>query len=237
MKLKHISISLLALTALIGFSCQNEPDNPPTPSTGVLLNESFATGANGWEGNFTDYQTPQDSLMKFTFEHTGLPKPLNETQKALRLYGENRSDDLFMFVRRRLTNLTPNKEYKLLFEVELATLHPAGSIGIGGSPATSVFLKAGASATKPEKTKTGDAYGLNLDKGNQAEGGKDMVVIGDMANGKTTEEYTLIQRSNAGKPFTVKTDANGEVWLILGTDSGFEGNQSIYYTRIKVTAL
>ena len=64
-----------------------------------------------------------------------------------------------------------------------------------------------------------------------------MVIMGNMANGKDTEEYTLIQRSNVGKPFKVKTDNQGEVWLIIGTDSGFEGNQSVYYNRIKVTAL
>lgn len=58
-----------------------------------------------------------------------------------------------------------------------------------------------------------------------------------MANGKDMEEYLLIQRSNVWKPFTVKMDSNGEVWIIIGTDSDFEGKQSIYYTRIKVMAL
>lgn len=111
--------------------------------------------------------------------------------------------------------------------MELASLYPA----------TGVTLKAGASSIKPEKVKDGSYYKFNLDKGNQLEGGRDLVAIGDLANGKDVEEYALIQRSNAGKPFTVKTDANGEVWLIIGTDSGFEGSQSIYYNRVKVTAL
>lgn len=99
------------------------------------------------------------------------------------------------------------------------------------------MLKAGASTKKPERVKDGTYYKLNLDKVNQLEGGKDLVAIGNRANGKDVVEYTLIQRSNADKPFTVKTDANGEAWLIIGTDSGFEGNQSTYYNRIKVTAL
>lgn len=234
--MKRIIIYILALTALISSSCQKS-NNSPNPSTGVLLNDVFTTNTNGWEGEYTDYGTPQESLIKFKFEHTGLPKPLNEAQKAFRLYGENRSDDLFMFVRKKLINLSPNSSYNLLLEVELASLYPAGGFGSGGSPATSVFLKAGASTTKPEKIKDGTFYKLNLDKGDQSQGGKDLVVIDNMANGKDIEEYTLIQRSNTGKPFTVRTDANGEVWLIIGTDSGFEGNQSIYYSRIKVTAL
>lgn len=235
--MKRIVMYVLALTAFTNSSCQNESISTLTPATGVLLNDSFTTTTNDWEGGYTDYSTPQDSLIKFKFEHTGLPKPLNIAQKALRLYGENRSDDLFMFVRRKLTNLAPNREYRLLFEVELASLYPASGFGAGGGPATSVMLKAGASTTKPERVKDGTYYKLNLDKGNQLEGGKDLVAIGNLANGKDVEEYALIQRSNTGEPFTVKTDAKGEVWLIIGTDSGFEGNQSIYYNRIKVTAL
>jgi hypothetical protein len=226
--MKRIFIRLLALTAFIGSSCQNQPNNTPLPANGVLLNDSFTTSTHGWEGGYTDYSTSQD--IKFRFERKGLPKPLNEAQKALWLYGENRSDDLFMYAYRKLPNLIPNKEYNLLFEVELASPYPANGAGAGGSPATSVILKAGASVIKPEKVKDGTYYKLNLDKGNQAEEGKDLVVIGNLANGKDKEEYALIQRSNAGKPFKIKTNANGEIWLIIGTDSGFEGNQSTYYT-------
>ena len=235
--MKRILICVTVLTAFIASSCQNESDNTPVPATGVLLNDSFATSTNGWEGGYTDYETPQDSLIKFKFEHTGLPKPLDTAQKALRVYGENRSDDLFMYMSRKLTNLVPNKEYSLLFEVELVSLYPANGFGAGGGPASSVMLKAGASSVKPEKVKDGNYYKFNLDKGNQLEGGKDLVAIGDLANGKDVEEYALIQRSNAGTPFKVKTNDQGEVWLIIGTDSGFEGNQSIYYNRVKVTAL
>ena len=235
--MKRISIHILALTAFISWSCQNQSNNTPMPSTGVLLNDSFSVSTNGWEGGYTDYSTFQDSLIKFRFEHRGLPKPLNESQKALWVYGENRSDDLFMYVYRKLSNLSPNREYSLLFEVELASPYTANGLGAGGSPTLDVRLKAGASAIKPEKVKDGIFYKLNLDKGDQGESGKDLIIIGNLANGKDKEEYTLIRRSNTGKPFKVKTNASGEVWFIIGTDSGYEGNQSTYYNRITVTAL
>ncbi|MEZ0484393.1 hypothetical protein [Fibrella aquatica] len=235
--MKRILMYVTILTAIISWSCQSESNNLPTPAKGVLLNDSFSVGTNGWEGGYTDYSTPQDSLINFKFEQASLPMPLNAAQKSLRVYGENRSDDLFMYVSRKLTNLSPNKEYTLLFEIELASLYPESGFGIGGGPATSVMLKAGASPIKPEKIKDGDYYRLNIDKGNQLEGGKDMVAIGNLANGKDIEEYTLIQRSNDENPFKVRANDRGELWLIIGTDSGFEGNQSIYYNRIKVTAL
>ncbi|MDE0699169.1 MAG: hypothetical protein OXH61_00425 [Acidimicrobiaceae bacterium] len=34
---------------------------------------------------------------------------------------------------------------------------------------------------------------------------------------------------------TVETDDDGSVWLIVGTDSGFEGLTRLYYDRIAYT--
>jgi hypothetical protein len=34
-------------------------------------------------------------------------------------------------------------------------------------------------------------------------------------------------------PSVVITDDNGSVWLIVGTDSGFEGTTRLFYTEIE----
>ena len=67
--MKRITIHLLALTAFIISSCQKDP----SPTTGILLNDSFTANMNGWEGEYADYGTPQDSIIKFKFEYVGLP--------------------------------------------------------------------------------------------------------------------------------------------------------------------
>ena len=36
-------------------------------------------------------------------------------------------------------------------------------------------------------------------------------------------------------PLSVSTDAEGRAWLIVGTDSGFEGLSALYYARISYT--
>jgi hypothetical protein len=46
-------------------------------------------------------------------------------------------------------SLNPNTNYTVTFDIELASNAPDGSIGIGGSPANSVFLKAGATLIEP----------------------------------------------------------------------------------------
>ena len=58
--------------------------------------------------------------------------------------GNNHSDDLFMYYKRRIGSLRPGGVYAITFDVEFASMYPDGSIGIGGSPANSVFFKAGA---------------------------------------------------------------------------------------------
>ncbi|RYC72179.1 hypothetical protein EQG79_02845 [Spirosoma sordidisoli] len=231
-------MSVLALVSCLTMSCQdNNSTINPAPTTGVLINDAFATSQNGWDGDVSDYAVEQQSLIEFSFSHAGLPAPLDQSQKALRVFGRNRSDDIFMFVRKQLTGLRPNTDYKLQFDVELASRYPANSIGIGGSPGSSVFLKAGASATKPEKVLDGTFYKLSVDKGSQSDAGPAAVLIGNVANGKDVEEYTLIQRTNKEQPLTARTNDKGELWVFVGSDSGFEGDQALYYSKIKVTAL
>nr|WP_293835061.1 hypothetical protein [uncultured Arsenicibacter sp.] len=225
---------LLGLAALVS-ACQQDNDSV-TPDNGVVVNSDFKQNTDSWTGDFTDYSTQQDSIMAFSLTHKGLPAPLDTTKKALRISGSNRSDDMFMFVKRKVTGLTANTTYQLRFDIELASMYADNSIGSGGSPGGSVYLKAGASATEPAKVKENDFYHLNLDKGNQAEGGKDLIVLGNVGAGTDVTQYKLIQRDNATKTFSAKTNDKGELWVIVGTDSGFEGITTLYYNKIKVTA-
>lgn len=172
--------------------------------------------------------------MQLHFGYSTLPSPLDDSQGALMLTGHNNSDDLFMFLKKRITGLTAGKIYNLQFTVEFASNVPDGMAGIGGSPGESVFVKAGASQVEPMAIESEDGYyRMNIDKGNQSQAGEDMIVIGDFSNDTDVDEYTLVTRRNDGD-LTAQADSNGELWIIVGTDSGFEGITTIYYNRIEV---
>lgn len=176
--------------------------------------------------------------MEFEFDRHRLPDPLNTTRQSLVLTSMNRSDDAFMYVTRKLSGLSPNTNYSLVFAIELASRYPGNSIGIGGSPGSSVYLKAGAVPFEPKKVLKNGFYELeNVDKGNQAEGGANLALLGDVGTDNDTDDYQLITRTNADAPITARTNANGELWLIVGTDSGFEGLTTLYYSEINVTVL
>ena len=77
---------------------------------------------------------------------------------------------------------------------------------------------------------------MNIDKGNQSNGGESMVVVGHVAHPAVTgQEYRLKPLDNSGRPVSVTTDGEGRLWLIVGTDSGFEGLSAFYYAGIACT--
>jgi hypothetical protein len=194
----------------------------------------FNDGQDGWTGDFTGYPAGEGDSLEYElqFAYTDLPANLGN-RKGLMISGHNHNDSLFMFIKNKVTHLYPETEYAIAFEVEFASNAPTGSDGSGEG----VVLKAGASAQEPRKIVVGNNCLLNIDKGNKALPGKDMGVLGNIAVGDNTTDYTLITRGSSNynlAPFTARTNSNGELWLIIGTDSGYEGLTTVYYTRISV---
>jgi hypothetical protein len=195
----------------------------------------FISGYDGWTGDFADYPPADSILYQLEYTRTTLPAPLNTSKYALKIAGSNRSDDLFMFIKRKITGLIPNTTYQLQVQVDFASNVPTNAVGIGGAPGEAVRMKVGATIAEPNKTIIGSYYRMNIDKGNQSIPGVDMDTIGHIGVSDTTTKFTLINRNNTARLFTITTDSNGEVWVCIGTDSGFEGRTTLYYDKITLT--
>jgi hypothetical protein len=234
MKMCGRYIYSIFLVVLFGCSLS---DNDPSISV-FSASYDFSEGPDGWEADFADLpsNTGDSSFYELKFEYTDLPANLG-AHKSLMLSGNNHSDDLFMFIKTKVTGLIPNTSYNLVFDVELASNAPKGSVGVGGSPGESVFLKAGASEIEPKKIVESYQYVLNIDKGNQSVSGENAIVLGDISIPSGSTDYTLISRTNASssnEPFIAQSNNDGEIWLLVGTESGFEGTTTVYYTKINV---
>jgi len=216
------------------------PPPPPPPPGSITLTYSFANDFAGWEAGYSDYTLGQEATIGFAFGHERLPAPLAD-RTGIYLSSDNRSDDVFMYLTRQVDGLAPNTRYRVDLTIEIATNVPPGCVGIGGAPGESVAIKAGATATRPEKVvASGSFVTVNFDKGNQSQGGDNAVVIGNFAqstpggscvNG-TYQRKTLSSGTNGP---TVRSDASGRLWLVAGSDSGFEGFTKIYYLEIRAT--
>jgi hypothetical protein len=205
----------------------------------------FAAGAQGWSADFSDFTTTVANL-DLDSGIRPLPAELGSARTGFFITGNNHSDDLYMFIKKRLgasDGLVPGQRYRVAFDLIFASNAQSGCTGIGGAPGESVTLKAGASATEPKPVTQGMDIVLNVDKGMQTNGGQDASVVGSIANGQpcgsAAASYVSLHRTHTHPPSATaaapQTDAAGNLWLMVGTDSGFEGPTALYYQSVTVT--
>lgn len=245
--MKHIIPSLKFTTILVAIAMLSACGGgklyvgSPPPNTKIIAID-FNTSAEGWTTGFADYPAGQETFYELESSYTTLPASLGQNRKGIKISGNNHSDDLFMFITKKFTGFAPNTRYEIDFELGIGTNVHSGCSGIGGSPGDSVYVKAGAAKIEPKAVNDGTGfYLLNIDKGNQAAGGSDVMLIGNIANGLDCDNQDIsfkkkILKSETGK-FTTYSDANGALWIIFGTDSGYEGTTTIYFVdaALKIT--
>jgi hypothetical protein len=227
--MKQTCSKLLVITLLLCFaSCEDAAKDGFE-----IFSESYNFDGSkyDWIAGFSDFPAADSSAYELNSGYTEEP---STGQKSLMISGKNLSDDLFMFYKTPLKGFKPNTEYILTFEVEFSTDAKTGLTSTGED----VYLKVGATGFEPKSVIDGGYVVMNIDKGNHETGGQDMIMIGNIAaSGTSTSGYTLVQRSNTENynvPCVVRTSSNGELWLIMGTDSGYGGTTTLYYTKVSV---
>ncbi len=95
------------------------------------IRENFNKTSNDWLGGHSDYTSdtqPTDVVVQ--------PRRLPGLFGGHGLYtaGTNRSDDLFIYIKKKFTGFAPNQNYLLTFSVTFLTDAPAGCVGVGGAP-------------------------------------------------------------------------------------------------------
>lgn len=181
---------------------------------------------------YVDYPRGEGVDEFYELRHGHEMVPVDGAGKGLFLSGNNHSDDLFMGYYKELAGFRPGQLYAFHVTFRLATQVDGGMIGVGGSPGASVYVKGGIAMEEPGRVQDGlGYYRLNLDKGNQGQGGTDLALLGNLEKEETVrpgeyewKEFFFDARARA--------DAEGRLWLALGTDSGFEAVSSYYLDDI-----
>lgn len=229
-------VPLVRLTALQGQRCNVEEE------FGEQRSFAFERGKQGFDVLFADLPTTGLDIYELDFAWEPLPAPL-AARRGLRLSGHNRSDDLAMLVKAPLGGLRPGVLYALELEVELASNVPTGCAGIGGSPGDSVYIKLGATTAEPLAPAVDEGgtlmRRLNFDYGQQAQGGEQAKVVGTFANSRSCDNgiaspWELRTLGTRGQVLRARADASGQLWVVAGTDSAFEGKTDIYLTALRV---
>ncbi|MFI5496507.1 hypothetical protein [Actinoplanes sp. NPDC051859] len=245
-KITRTAVALTALTALFAPTAATAAASPDAAAAArpKTFSYNFAQGQQGWSAEYADYSASMSKAdMDIEDRIAELPAG-TATGTGYFIQGDNHSDDIFMFLKKKLTKddgIVPHKTYTVKSSVTFWSKEATNCPGVGGSPGFNVFVKAGASTMEPTPyvDPADNHYRLKLDKGNQSVGGSESAVLGNIENGLpcdgTTTWAKVKRTSPAANPIEVKADAAGDLWLHAGTDSGFESLTQLYYTNITTT--
>ncbi|MBA2660700.1 MAG: hypothetical protein H0U74_00270 [Bradymonadaceae bacterium] len=226
----------------------NDNDDPPSGDDTLTFSYDFRDGEQGWQADYSDYSVGMEQSLAFRSELEALPEELERDGTGFYFHSRNVSDDIFMFLKRRLgpdDGIVANTSYALSYRILFASNAASGCVGIGGAPGESVFMKAGATDEEPEAVLVEDdgleQIRMSVDKGNQRQDGPAASFVGDVANPIPCEEvnglddapYVAIEREHVHDHSVTSTE-DAELWLLVGTDSGFEGVNTLYYLEIDV---
>ena len=198
----------------------------------------FSQSDSGFVPIFADYPNTEGVEEFYEFRHSWGEVPIPGAGKGLFISGNNHSDDLFMGYVKMLDGFVPARTYHFTVSFKLATDVEGGLVGVGGSPGESVAVKCGITPTRPTTVSVDNGafsyHCMNIDTGRQGSGGKDMVVVGDMAKTENNRpgEY---EYKEFHAEFDAAADIRGEIYLIIATDSGFEATTSYYLDDVTVS--
>lgn len=227
--------AILALAvALVLVACRNDSGDEP-----LTYEFEFSRNDAGFTPGFAGLPADADPA---TYALLGLIQPLpnDMSSRGYFLKGSNESGELFLFLKRQIAGLEPNTEYQATFEVDLLTAIPEGISSPLGSPGEDVFVKTGATTAEPvEVTDERGWSRLSIDIGDPGEGGADTVNLGNIAYQPTDPEddgsWQTKTLSSAGQRFMVSSDAEGNLWLLVGVHSDFEGLSALYLQSVAVS--
>lgn len=186
----------------------------------------FAAEGARWTVGSSDYEadTAPDDVSAAVVAQ---PDPLSG--RGLRIAGTNHSDDLFVYVWRRLDGLYPGAQYQAHWTLTVVAEVPAGCMGVGGAPGEGVTVKAGVAASRPATVVRDGEFLFNQDKGAQTQGGSGAAVLGDLtSSGQDCVAVPAEHKTmSAAQPGGVQADAQGGAWVWVGIDSGHEAGSAL----------
>ena len=242
MRTKKFALSVLAAVAVTAafspgaaVAAPARAEAPAASAAARTYSYDFSSSAQGWTADFADYYEINGDMEL----DSGVRRLPTGSGNGFYMQGHNRSDDLFMFLKRRLgpqDGIVAGRRYSVRSAVTLWSHEPA-CIGAGGSGGGSQYVKAGASTAEPTVSRDDEGlYSVRLDKGNQAGTGTESTLLGNAANGRDCGDHTWVKITRtSSETLTVQADAAGYLWLHVGTDSGFEGLNQLYYSTVAVT--
>ena len=237
----------LFFSVLLVASCgSGDSSTPPPPSEkqSVNLSFDFSESSQEFEISVADYAVEHDRNDEIVSTLSQLPEPY-EYRKGVEFSWYNYSSDMKGYIKRNISDLKPDTTYNVDFQVNVLTVESEQCIGGGGSPGSSVNVKASLLPQEPTRFVSYESapegiYRVDIDDGQS--GGDDVALLGHIGlpiSCETSKESPVWE----GKPlvndesFVMTTGESGEAWVYVSIDSGFEGETTVYITDVETEIL
>jgi hypothetical protein len=234
--IKWLSPGILLLVLFLN-SCSLDSMRPPTM---LISNFDFSDGIEGWQASYANYAPSEQDSFKFSFDYGHFHMPNDTTTiRAMVQTADNRNGKLFMYVKRRISGLTPYKKYNITFNVHFySQLRESYNIDSIGSTEGS-FLKIGTFKHEPVNDTIPDVSNAGnfiivpqFDPGQNDKDGADMIYLGKISYTNLKQAPDLLGAISRGKELEETADAEGKVWVAIGVSTNIMVYQSLYFSGI-----
>jgi hypothetical protein len=229
------------IVGILLFACSNQMDQSASDYAELISTFDFETADQFWDGGISDYPVDYGDSMEYVVRSQQLDYSNSlYSGKGMSITADNPHGDLFYFFKRKVSGFKPNTNYKVDFDfLVYSQSHDEYEI------AEEIYLKVGAVNVEPhvelQKISSSDQgyVTLNLDKGmDNAGSGTDLVNIGSIKK-LTSLDADAISGNTFDMELRMKTDVNGDIWLLIGVDSGLRSPLTfslaaitVYYSEI-----
>lgn len=217
--------------------CADSSDTDSLQYADFISTFDFETADQRWVGGISDFPVDYKDSSEYVVRNTSA-QYLNSgvlESNGLSISADNPHGELFYFFKKKINGLNANKKYKLDFEFLLLSQLENGIVP---DKTEDIFLKVGAVNFEPKLTKvklneSEEFVMLNVDKGeSNKDGGADLAKIGSIKR-FTSATPEVISGNTFDIPIDVTTSNDGDIWLIIGVDSGITNH--LTFSMVAVT--
>ena len=230
---KWLSFSFLIFLLI---SCSLDSMKPPT----ILVSQfTFAQDVEGWQSSYANYAPSIKDSFKFSFEYGKFVISTGDTLRAMVQSAFNYNSKLFMYVKRQIGGLTPNKTYSILFSLQLYSQLKEPYDGDLDTYSYGSYLKVGTFKNEPVNDTIADSSvpgGYTIVPGFDpcigASDGADMIYIGKIEQTGVNQNPVLLVTPNTISEVLETADNNGKIWVVIGVNTNVPIYQSIYFSGV-----
>ncbi len=239
---KYLGKTLFCFLTVFSLSvaCNDITDETPL---GIVLVSDFSEGPQGWSPFFTNIPSNSVEEYQLQINITPLPESTGQSRNGLYVSGSNKGSEIHFFLKKEVTGLTPNKLFRLIFRMDVATniaATPSNFVSKSASNESGLNMLAGALSFEPNITGNSPLTGLLEPNFNNqipitvGDSNSDIINLGPLQHQDEGSDFQVVQLENINYPFLARSNNAGTIWLLIGFHTDKPEDFEVYFRSARV---